>query len=593
MAIKFVSSINLNQNELQNAVVQNLANPPGSPVEGQIYYDSSAGDKSIYFWDGSGWIDVGGDVRSVTAGAGLTSTGTRDITINVGQGTGIFVNPDSVQLYHLGLENLTDPGADRIYFWDDSVGYSQWLEVSSATGISISGTTLALGSIPNSSLANSSVTYTAGAGLTGGGTVALGGSATLTVGAGVGIQVNADDVQLKHLGLEDLTDPNADRIFFWDDSVGSSQWLEVSTASGINISGTTLQLGSIPNSSLTNSSITVTAGNGLTGGGTVALGGTVTLDVATVIGSGITVSANSIALSNYAGLNANAVTKWDGSQLVNSLMTDDGTTVTIAGNLDVNGTTTTIDSTIVSIGDNMMQYANANVANSVDIGFYGNYVNSGTKYASFFYDASASSVSEAVFTLGHTSTEPTSTVSGLTVGRLVANVTGALTGNASTATALQTARSISITGDATWSVTFDGTANVTSGLTLANSGVTAGSYGTASTVPQIVFDSKGRATSAVMVIIAITASQVTDFTSAVQAIIDGSGAVANVGDGTNTSYAITHNLNSRDVIVQVYDNTTYDTIFVDTVRTSVNVVTLTFATAPASNAYRVVIQRVS
>jgi len=495
MAIKFVSSINLNQNELQNAVVQNLASPPGSPLEGQIYYDSSAGDKSIYFWDGSGWIDVGGDVRSVTAGAGLTSTGTRDITINVGQG--------------------------------------------------------------------------------------------------VGLQVNADDVQLKHLGLETLTDPNADRIFFWDDSATTSQWLEVSTASGINISGTTLQLGSIPNSSLANSSVTYTAGAGLTGGGTVALGGSATLDVGA--GTGITVNANDVQLKNAGSLNNNAVLKWDSSngQLVNSLMTDDGSTVTIAGNLDVNGTTTTIDSVIVSIGDNMMQYANANVANSVDIGFYGNYVNSGTKYATFFYDASVSSVSEAVFTLGQTSTEPTSTVSGLTVGRLVANLTGDVTGNASTATALQTARSISITGDATWSVTFDGTANVTSGLTLANSGVTAGTYGSASSVAQVTFDAKGRATSASSVTIAITASQVTDFTSAVQAIIGAYGAVANVGDGTNTTYAITHNLNSRDVIVQVYDNATYDTVYVDTVRTSVNVVTLTFATAPSSNAYRVLIQVVS
>jgi hypothetical protein len=495
MAIKFVSSINLNQNELQNAVIQNLASAPGSPVEGQVYYDSSAGDKSIYFWDGTQWIDVGGDIRSVTAGAGLTQTGTRDITINVGQGTGILVNPDNVQLYHLGLENLTDPNADRIFFWDDSAGASQWLEVSTATGINISGTTLQLGSIPNSSLTNSSVTYTAGAGLTGGGTVALGGSATLTVGAGTGITVNADDVALKNAG----------------------------------------------------------------------------------------------------SLNNNTVTKWDSSngQLVNSIITDDGSTVTIAGNLDVNGTTTTIDSTIVSIGDNMMQYANANVANSVDIGFYGNYVNSGTKYATFFYDASVSSVSEAVFTLGQTSTEPTSTVSGLTVGRLVANLTGDVTGNASTATALQTARTISITGDATWTVTFDGTANVTSGLTLANSGVTAGTYGSASSVSQVTFDAKGRATSASSVTIAITASQVTDFTSAVQAIIGAYGAVANVGDGTNTTYAITHNLNSRDVIVQVYDNATYENVFVDTARPTVNTVTLTFATAPALNSYRVLIQRVS
>jgi hypothetical protein len=430
----------------------------------------------------------------------------------------------------------------------------------------------------------------AGAGLTGGGDI---GAVTLNVGAGTGIAVGADTVSLSHLGLENLTDPGADRIFFWDESANASAWLEVSTATGITISGTTLQLASIPNSSLANSSVTYTAGAGLTGGGTVALGGSATLTVGA--GTGITVNADDVQLKNAGALTNNTVLKWDSGngQLANTIMSDDGSTVTISGNLTVNGTTTTINSTIVSIADNMMQYANGNTANTVDIGFFGNYVNSGTKYATFFYDASASSSSEASFTLGHATTLPGNNVTDFTLGRLVANLTGELTGNASTATKLATARTISITGDATWTVTFDGSANVTSGLTLANSGVTAGTYGSASSVAQVTFDAKGRATSASSVAIAITASQVTDFTSAVQAIIDGSGAVANVGDGTNTAYTITHNLNSRDVIVQVYDNATYETVFVDTARSTVNTVVLTFATAPASNAYRAVIQRVS
>lgn len=55
------------------------------------------------------------------------------------------------------------------------------------------------------------------------------------------------------------------------------------------------------------------------------------------------------------------------------------------------------------------------------------------------------------------------------------------TGNtAGSAVKLTNSRSIAITGDATWSVNFDGSANVTAALTLANSGVGAGTYGTVS-----------------------------------------------------------------------------------------------------------------
>lgn len=62
-----------------------------------------------------------------------------------------------------------------------------------------------------------------------------------------------------------------------------------------------------------------------------------------------------------------------------------------------------------------------------------------------------------------------------------------------------------------------------------------------------------------------------------------------IGDGVNLSYTITHNFGTRDVIVQVYDAATYDTVIADTVRTSTNVVTVTFTTAPGSNAYKVVV----
>lgn len=66
-------------------------------------------------------------------------------------------------------------------------------------------------------------------------------------------------------------------------------------------------------------------------------------------------------------------------------------------------------------------------------------------------------------------------------------------------------------------------------------------------------------------------------------------AAANVGNGVNTSFALVHNFATRDVVVNVYDATTYDTVETDVVRTNSNTVTVTFATAPSSNAYRVVI----
>ncbi len=65
---------------------------------------------------------------------------------------------------------------------------------------------------------------------------------------------------------------------------------------------------------------------------------------------------------------------------------------------------------------------------------------------------------------------------------------------------------------------------------------------------------------------------------------------ADIGDGSTTAIAVTHNLGTRDVIVQVYDAATYETVLCEVVRTSTSVVTLTFAVAPASNAYRVVIR---
>lgn len=64
----------------------------------------------------------------------------------------------------------------------------------------------------------------------------------------------------------------------------------------------------------------------------------------------------------------------------------------------------------------------------------------------------------------------------------------------------------------------------------------------------------------------------------------------NIGDGSATSYTITHSLNTRDVIIRVFPNSgNYDDVEVDVYRPTTTTATLVFATAPGVNAYRVVV----
>lgn len=62
-----------------------------------------------------------------------------------------------------------------------------------------------------------------------------------------------------------------------------------------------------------------------------------------------------------------------------------------------------------------------------------------------------------------------------------------------------------------------------------------------------------------------------------------------VGDGTSTAITVTHNLGTRDVVVSVHDAATFDEVRPDINKATTNTVVLTFATAPASNSYRVVV----
>ena len=200
---------------------------------------------------------------------------------------------------------------------------------------------------------------------------------------------------------------------------------------------------------------TLSAGDNITitnGAGSIEIAGTANDDV----------SVDNLKDRLNDGFAGNAVTIGDGDDVVTI-----GNDLTVSGDLIVNGTTTTVNSTTLTTADCLISLATgqtANGADALDIGFYGTY-NDGSdsntqKWRGFYYDKSGSKWK--LFT-GLTQ-EPTTTVStdnanhGFVLdslkllnleatGTITGDVTGDLTGNADTATNASNASNVGIVED--------------------------------------------------------------------------------------------------------------------------------------------------
>ena len=298
--------------------------------------------------------------------------------------------------------------------------------------------------------------------------------------AGTGLSGGATSgsatINLSHLGIESLSDPNDDQIIFWDDSAGATAFLDLGT--GLSISGTTISVGTLNQDTTGNAATATALETARTIGGTsfdgtanitpgLATTATTLATARTINGVSFDGSANITTLTAGTGVSVSGTAVSIGQAVATS---DDVTfadiaatgNVTITGNLDVNGTTTTLDSTNSTITDRLIELGNGTTGTPAnDMGLVFERGDSDNAFIGWDESADKFLVGTGSFTGASTGNLT------VTTGTLVANLEGNVTGNADTATALATGRTIGMTGDVVWtSASFDGSGNVTGTATI-------------------------------------------------------------------------------------------------------------------------------
>ena len=134
MAKKFLVPIDLNQLELQNVRMQNLASAPASPVVGQFYFNTTT-DKAMV-WDGTDWIpwEVGASVSPATDTPLMDGTAAVGTSLKYARED--HVHPTDTSLVHQNAFSTVKAGVTDLV----ADTPTDTLTVTGGKGIHISGT---------------------------------------------------------------------------------------------------------------------------------------------------------------------------------------------------------------------------------------------------------------------------------------------------------------------------------------------------------------------------------------------------------------------------------------------------------------------
>ena len=387
-----------------------------------------------------------GDITAVVAGTGLSG--------------GATSGSATVNLSHLGLESLSDPNDDQIIFWDDSAGATAFLDL--GTGLSISGTTISVGTL-NQDTTGNAATATAletartihGVSFDGTANIDLSEVVQDTVGAmfssntETGITVSYEDgdgtIDLVVGTLNQDTTGNAATATALETArnIGGVSFDGSANINlpGVNTSGTQDTSGNAATATALATARTI---NG------VSFDGTANVTTLTA-GTGVSVSGTAVSIGQ-------AVATSDDVTFADIAATGN---VTITGNLDVNGTTTTLDTTNSTIADRLIELGTGTSGTPAnDMGIV---LERGSSDNAFIgWDESADKFLMGTGSFTGASTGNLTVTTGTLVANLEGNVTGNLTGTADLATSVTlTANN---TTDETVYLTFADGATGTQGL---------------------------------------------------------------------------------------------------------------------------------